>query len=436
MACRASVVAGAFIGLVVGGVGGAGAEPFVYQGYLEDNGAPANGVYDMLFEIYSAPVAGGLRGADSANDVVVEDGLFSVEIDVSAGGTFADDSRWLQISVSPDGVPGTTTLSPRQFVGSVPFATVDLNEPWTRTPSPDEYLAFGAATQEEVVLINRATRIGQEVFGIGGDTDGFAGMYASTTMSAGDPFYGYSAGGDVDAYHYYDGNDDTLRFFVDGGVRMNMGASFVDVLTDFAVKSGGSTKLMVDRAGDAIQIGDTSGTTDIDMVGDPDVFGTLGANDFVYNLAGGEPRSTTVFGTEFVALDTRFNDVIHFPSLNLTTGASSGELRAQVELPTGAEVQSMVVYVNDQSSTRNITVQLGRQTLSNPLAPSAELVAAFATSVSGFRSPTSGGFASATNAQTVGPDDAFYLTVFGDFNASNALAIRGVRIDYTVTKPD
>ncbi len=68
------------------------------------------------------------------------------------------------------------------------------------------------------LLVGRTNTIGAEVFGIGEATSGFSGMYASTNAD-GEPFYGYSAGGDIDAYHYYNSIDDTWRLYM-GGTRL------------------------------------------------------------------------------------------------------------------------------------------------------------------------------------------------------------------------
>ncbi|MCA9275763.1 MAG: hypothetical protein KDA29_07040 [Phycisphaerales bacterium] len=39
------------------------AEPFTYQGSLNDNGAPANGEYDLIFRLYDAASGGAQLGA-------------------------------------------------------------------------------------------------------------------------------------------------------------------------------------------------------------------------------------------------------------------------------------------------------------------------------------------------------------------------------------
>ena len=64
-----------------------------------------------------------------------------------------------------------------------------------------------------------------ELFGVHttAETD-FGGMYVSTQGTGGKPFYGYSAGWDVDAYHYYDGPSDKWHLVI-GGTRLTVNGS-------------------------------------------------------------------------------------------------------------------------------------------------------------------------------------------------------------------
>ncbi len=65
--------------------GNALAAPITYQGTLEDNGQPANGLYDMRFSLTDAPTLGLLLQFIDIADVAVVDGLFEVELDFSDG---------------------------------------------------------------------------------------------------------------------------------------------------------------------------------------------------------------------------------------------------------------------------------------------------------------------------------------------------------------
>lgn len=100
---------------------------FNYQGYLEENGQPANGMYSFRFEAFEGPT-----GSDILHEnffmspvVPVVDGLFTV--DVRMGGTpeealrfwreIGDREMWLEIGVGEiEGGP-YTTLGTRSRVG-------------------------------------------------------------------------------------------------------------------------------------------------------------------------------------------------------------------------------------------------------------------------------------------------------------------------------
>ncbi|CUU36441.1 MAG: hypothetical protein N2045_04395 [Fimbriimonadales bacterium] len=63
------------------------AQPFTYQGLLKENGNPANGTYDFRFRLYDASSGGTQVGTDQfANDLNVQNGLFTTTIDFGATG--------------------------------------------------------------------------------------------------------------------------------------------------------------------------------------------------------------------------------------------------------------------------------------------------------------------------------------------------------------
>jgi hypothetical protein len=97
---------------------------FSYQGYLEESGNPANGEYDFEFKLYEIPDLGlgDVLGTDAKDNVPVDDGLFTVQIDF--GEVFSTGMPfWLEIGVRPGTSTGDyTTLSPRQSIGHTPYA--------------------------------------------------------------------------------------------------------------------------------------------------------------------------------------------------------------------------------------------------------------------------------------------------------------------------
>jgi endosialidase-like protein len=97
-----------------------------YQGSLKDGGNPANGQYDFEFKLYDTDTVGtGTQhgGAVLQSGVTVTGGTFTVLLGFPSCATCFDGSaRFLEISVKPVGSGTFTTLSPRQFISSTPYA--------------------------------------------------------------------------------------------------------------------------------------------------------------------------------------------------------------------------------------------------------------------------------------------------------------------------
>ncbi len=173
---------------------------FTYQGRLMDGGQPANGNFVVEFALFDAAMLGNQVGSTvTVNPVVVSDGFLTVQLDFGAA-AFDNSSRWLEITV--DGV----VLTPRQPITRAPYAIQ------TRGIFVNDALTFAG--------IGRPTPVTTaEIFGLYRNTTLFGGMYVETA-STGEPFYGYSAGGDVDAYHYFNSATNRWQLFVDGGERL------------------------------------------------------------------------------------------------------------------------------------------------------------------------------------------------------------------------
>ncbi|MCA9276249.1 MAG: hypothetical protein KDA29_09505 [Phycisphaerales bacterium] len=95
-----------------------------YQGRLNDAGAPADGTYDILFDLYTDPTPGGpevIVTTELVTNVTVVDGLFTVEIPFNPL-AFNGDDRFLQIACRPTGTAIFTPLYPRQRLTDVPQA--------------------------------------------------------------------------------------------------------------------------------------------------------------------------------------------------------------------------------------------------------------------------------------------------------------------------
>ena len=224
---------------------------FTYQGHLMDGDAAADGLYDFEFKLYDAAAAGAQVGSTSpANDVAVNDGIFTVEIGFGSG-AFGGGARWLQIGVRPGNSGGAyTTLAPRQELTPAPYA---LAMPNVYTSEASNFVGIG-----------RNTRIsGNEVFGVryvGGAND-YGGMYVETQHANGWPFYGYATNGSFRAWTYYDGTTGDWQLYNagirlkvpnEGGLRIGPSADYSLVISD-TVGSDGIRVL--DTGDDAIQLG-------------------------------------------------------------------------------------------------------------------------------------------------------------------------------------
>lgn len=145
-----------------------------YQGKLEDNGAPANGLYDFEFRLFDA-LSGGLQSGPvvTASDIPVENGVFSVPLNF---GAFNAEARWLAISVREGASVGAfEALNPRQPITAAPVAQFAL----AGNPGPQ-----GPSGVVQIVPI--AGTIGAIPFTASGPAPWrWAGPTATVTVSAG-----------------------------------------------------------------------------------------------------------------------------------------------------------------------------------------------------------------------------------------------------------
>ncbi len=98
---------------------------FTYQGNLDDAGAPADGVYDMRFSLFSSSGVQ-INSPVTYIGITVVEGLFTVDLDFDAAiwTDFAQIEKYLQIEVRIGGGGGYTALTPRTLLSSAPHANV------------------------------------------------------------------------------------------------------------------------------------------------------------------------------------------------------------------------------------------------------------------------------------------------------------------------
>lgn len=93
---------------------------FTYQGRLQQNGQPANGTFDLRFDLFDAATDGNAVGQSILEpQFPVVDGLFTVSL--AFPGAFSGEQRWLEVHVNGQ------ALIPRQPVSTTPVAQFALD---------------------------------------------------------------------------------------------------------------------------------------------------------------------------------------------------------------------------------------------------------------------------------------------------------------------
>ena len=94
---------------------------FAYEGQLQNNGSPANGLYDFQFSLSDAASGGSQIGNTVTNlGVGVTNGVFTTTLDF--GTVFTGNPTWLAISVCSNGLGSYVNLTPLQPIRPVVYA--------------------------------------------------------------------------------------------------------------------------------------------------------------------------------------------------------------------------------------------------------------------------------------------------------------------------
>lgn len=99
---------------------------FTYQGSLNQNGRPAEGTFDLSFELFDANSDGRSFGQIDLFEVPVEGGAFAVELDFLRS-VFSGEPVWLETQVRSAGNGAYTTLLPREKLGSKAAAACSVD---------------------------------------------------------------------------------------------------------------------------------------------------------------------------------------------------------------------------------------------------------------------------------------------------------------------
>ena len=104
---------------------------FTYQGYLTQNGQPANGTFDFQFRLYDAATGGNQVGDTlTLEGVEVVQGVFTVQLDFGDN-VFNGQALWLEVSVKNQNSEDYVALTPRQALTTTPYAIYSLHAPWS-----------------------------------------------------------------------------------------------------------------------------------------------------------------------------------------------------------------------------------------------------------------------------------------------------------------
>ncbi len=103
---------------------------FTYQGQLDVGGAPATGIYDLQFGLFSAATGGAPLATSCVSDVSVVDGLLMATVEFGALSSFATQNLFVGERVREDAAniacdfnnPSFTTLVARQRLSAAPIA--------------------------------------------------------------------------------------------------------------------------------------------------------------------------------------------------------------------------------------------------------------------------------------------------------------------------
>jgi hypothetical protein len=212
-------VTGALIGLCSFGF----AEPVGYQGRLDVNSVPAEGVFDLQCVLFDAPIDGNQIGELAVvDDLMITDGLLNTQLDF--GDAFDSAGVYLEISIRDGASEGEyEVLTPRQFIASTPKAIHALSADsirglgWTPGESlftTGDLLTFGEGNDR--VLINRDELVNPlEFFGVHINGLDIGAMVISNEEAMKSTMFAHVTGGVIGASEVFNGTTRELTLQID-----------------------------------------------------------------------------------------------------------------------------------------------------------------------------------------------------------------------------
>lgn len=182
---------------------------FPYAGYLEVDGQPANGLYDVDVALFTQDTGGAACDTLSYTNVSVNAGRFQVLLDGVSDLCFIGTGLWLELAVAPAGntpTPLVPSGGGRVAMGAVPFAAQGAS-----------YTRFFAELLETFQVETDRALVEQDISFLG--ADGANQLGNKITLWA--PTYGVAI------------QPDELRTYMPPTARMTVGSTTTDGLSNF-----------------------------------------------------------------------------------------------------------------------------------------------------------------------------------------------------------
>jgi hypothetical protein len=336
---------------------------FTYQGHLQDNGQPANGLYDFQFSVFNVAAGGAaIAGPLATNAVPVSNGLFTVRLEFGSG-VFTGPGRWLQVETRTNG-PGVllglmprTELTPSPYsifsgtASTVPNASIGTAQLAANSVNSSHIIDGQVATAD---LANNAVNSAKVVDGslVGADlanntitalqvTDdldlgqaGVGGRLDIYNTTAGTPalsLVGTATGG----YQYLYANDGSAGIFLDGD---SGGAGLV-----YIYNTNGSVRVALDGAGSGsggqATIYAQDGSSTVQLYGESGAAGLISVNNNVSSSRVSLDGESTGGGGEVSVLDGTGTETVELLGASLTNLGGILRLR-QADGSVGVEVSA------------------------------------------------------------------------------------------------